>query len=231
VSTTIADAAEPPKLPVTGLRARKKWQRRQAIASAARHLALEYGLDGFTVDDVAARARVSPRTFFNYFDTKETALIGVDHGLVLELGQELLKRPRSERPLTALQKVFISDEDNLAEVAENWVARLELARRHPKLMPYHLAVMHDVEQELTANMRKRLACDDLDPFPTIVVSAAVNAVRSVLSWWYENGQPGNVNDYVDHVFHALGKGLGKRVHGLASRSLSGPRGGSGPRVV
>ncbi|MDO3699374.1 helix-turn-helix domain-containing protein, partial [Curtobacterium flaccumfaciens] len=67
------DSATPSEL---GLRDRKRIETRNRIAEAARSLALEQGVDGTTIEQIAARADVSPRTFFNYFESKEDAVLG-----------------------------------------------------------------------------------------------------------------------------------------------------------
>jgi AcrR family transcriptional regulator len=46
------------------------------ISHCARVLADEHGLDGFTMDDLAAAAGVSRRTLFNYFPGKDSAVLG-----------------------------------------------------------------------------------------------------------------------------------------------------------
>ena len=54
---------------------RRRSQTRQEIHRTAVDLVLERGLANVTVDDIAAAAGVSPRTFFNYFPTKRDALV------------------------------------------------------------------------------------------------------------------------------------------------------------
>nr|BFF17902.1 hypothetical protein GCM10025730_14230 [Promicromonospora thailandica] len=63
-----------------GLRERKKRARRLALIDAAQHLVTEHGLDAVTVEMISARAGVSPRTFFNYFESKDDAVLGADDG-------------------------------------------------------------------------------------------------------------------------------------------------------
>ena len=55
---------------------RKKRETRRAIHRAALDLVEESGFDAVTTDQIAGRAGVSPRTFFNYFPTKEAAVLG-----------------------------------------------------------------------------------------------------------------------------------------------------------
>lgn len=59
-----------------GLRERKRQQTRKAITAAARSLTATKGLNGFTVEEVCETVGVSRRTFFNYFPTKEDAILG-----------------------------------------------------------------------------------------------------------------------------------------------------------
>jgi AcrR family transcriptional regulator len=57
------------------LRERKKQATREALRVAALRLALERGPENVRVDDVAEAAGVSPRTYNNYFSSREQAII------------------------------------------------------------------------------------------------------------------------------------------------------------
>src|ERR1044071_5646675 len=59
-----------------GLLERKRLATRKAIQVAALELVAEHGLSGVTVDEISRVADISPRTFFNYFPSKEEAVVG-----------------------------------------------------------------------------------------------------------------------------------------------------------
>ncbi len=48
-----------------------------SITACAQKLVVDHGLDGFTLNDLAARVGVSRRTLFNYFPGKLDAVVGV----------------------------------------------------------------------------------------------------------------------------------------------------------
>ena len=60
------------------LRVRKREETRRALVGAAYALVRDAGYAGLTAEGVADRARVSRRTFFNYYPTKAAALFDPD---------------------------------------------------------------------------------------------------------------------------------------------------------
>jgi AcrR family transcriptional regulator len=60
----------------SGARSRRRAESRLAITTLARRLTAERGLTGFTVEELCERVGISRRTFFNYFGSKEQAVIG-----------------------------------------------------------------------------------------------------------------------------------------------------------
>ncbi len=64
-----------------GLRYRKKLKARLAVERAALELVIERGYDGVTVEDICARAEISKKTFFNYFPSKASVIMGRMHAV------------------------------------------------------------------------------------------------------------------------------------------------------
>lgn len=57
-----------------GLREKKNLAVAHGLAQATFDLAVERGVDGFTIDDVAGRAGYARRTFANHYSCKEEAI-------------------------------------------------------------------------------------------------------------------------------------------------------------
>jgi AcrR family transcriptional regulator len=57
--------------PRTGLRERKKSKVREQLKRYALQLFLQHGYEATTIEQIAEKAEVSPRTFFRYFASKE----------------------------------------------------------------------------------------------------------------------------------------------------------------
>src|SRR6516165_6221303 len=86
----------------TGLRERKRRETRAALSRSAIHLCLQLGWENVTVDDIAASANVSPRTFRNYFSTKAEAVAAGHLERMLRIADDLRARPASEPLWTAI---------------------------------------------------------------------------------------------------------------------------------
>ncbi|WP_067669232.1 TetR/AcrR family transcriptional regulator [Nocardia miyunensis] len=121
--------------PVVGLREQKKYQTRLDLCRAARRLVLERGLDATTVEDVAKAVGVSPRTFFNYYETKLDAVVGP----VGEIGT-----PQARAQFVAggptgvliedLTRLFAAGFDADDEVLEDISQVSEIVRTEPRVL-------------------------------------------------------------------------------------------------
>lgn len=176
-------------------RAGKGWDQRKldtlaALRSVALTLALEHGVEQITVADIAEAAGVSRRTFFNYFHSKEDALVGENPELAAFLRRAIAARPAAEAPLAAVQgalhetiTAFVTD-----DVRHRLRARHRLLADYPALLPHHLARYAAFERLLTDALTSRmLAGAGADP--GLLATAAAGAVRLCVHRWARHGDP------------------------------------------
>jgi AcrR family transcriptional regulator len=192
-----------------GLRERKKSETRRAIGVAALELAVARGPAAVTVDDIAAAAGVSPRTVFNYFGTKEAAILGFDPDRRAALLERLLARPASEPPLTALREALRDGDTDDSGPAIAWRTRARLAREHPQLQAAYIASHTVLEDELTAALAARLDRDVSDPYCRLVATSALNAMRVAVDHVLASGSTDHAAYVaaIDGAFAALASGL------------------------
>src|ERR1700712_5667461 len=98
-----------------GLRARKKLRTRSTLIEAAAELCLKQGYDRTTVEQIAAAAEVSPRTFSRYFATKESVITAMTGDMDLYLAAALERQPAGIDEYEAMKRahleVFGPDKD------------------------------------------------------------------------------------------------------------------------
>ena len=168
-----ASAEVPAIVGDVGRRDRKKQATRRALRNAALQLVAERGFAHVTVEDIAEAADVATRTFFNYFPSKESAVIGADPDAIEQLRASLLARPLRESPLEALRSVLVEyaatiDEefDDLGEGKEAWFRRFCVVRQDPELLGAYAAHISEVERILAEALAQRLGKDPShDPYP------------------------------------------------------------------
>ena len=162
------------------LRERKKLATRRSLRRVALDLVAERGFAHVTVEDIAEAADVSPRTFFNYFPSKEAAVVGTDPDRVATLRGRIVREALGEPVLTALRVVMTSEAeawaDELSELGgdpTDWLRRMKEARADPHLRAAHAAQMAMVERAIAEGLAERLGTDpDRDPYPGLLAAMA-----------------------------------------------------------
>ncbi|MEX5234932.1 TetR/AcrR family transcriptional regulator [Kocuria arenosa] len=149
---------------------------RRALIAGARRLTAERGLAGFTVDELCAGVGISRRSFFNYFASKDDAVLGTPARDPLEaFGEEFVaggSAPDGPPLLTALQDLVVRS-FALLEGPPDRTLLLDVLRREPVLLQRLTEIMDRRLADLTELIARRQGCGDRDPFPG--VAAAVLA--------------------------------------------------------
>lgn len=171
-----------------GLRERKKQATRRALRDAAVSLTLEHGPENVTVEAIAAEADVSTRTFFNYFSTKEDALLGDVPATLDEQTRQVFAEggPTGEfvEDLISLLIMSLVSSEDLATRRDAVRQRRQLMEHEPQLVPGVLARFHHVEWQLAEAVAERAGVPADDDRPQLIAAGAMAVMRYTLRRLY-----------------------------------------------
>jgi AcrR family transcriptional regulator len=142
--------------PLPALRERTRLAVRRDIGEVAMRLFLENGFDEVTVDQIAAEAGISPRSFFRYFATKEDAVLGqlVQAGLYLKTALE--DRPATESPWEALRAAFDTLLADFSDSPQTLRRTSRMLLGTPSLRARHLEKQLHWQELLVPDIARRL---------------------------------------------------------------------------
>ncbi|ATY16508.1 TetR family transcriptional regulator [Amycolatopsis sp. AA4] len=168
-----------------GLRERKKRAARRALADAALRIALERGVDQLRVEDIANEVGVSPRTFNNYFSSKEEAVCAFIVERQERVREALLARPAGEPLWDAVVNAaitrFAEDERPIRED----VRRVRALMAHGGLFAEMLRAHATVERVLADAIAER-AGEHANPLHARLMASIVqNASRIAFQTWLD----------------------------------------------
>ncbi|WP_166846651.1 TetR/AcrR family transcriptional regulator [Isoptericola sp. BMS4] len=188
-----------------GLRERKKRARADAIVEAAQRLVLDRGLDAVTVEAIAEAAQISPRTFFNYFETKDDAVLGQGS---FELSAEVREAFAAGGPAgqlvddvqvlaRALLDAFAGPGQDHAETV------LEILQLEPRLLGRHFAWFERHKTQIVALFERRHQASPLPADPEMCAMVVFVLTRAAMDDWGRSGHQGEVGDHVARVAEQL----------------------------
>ena len=141
------------------------------------------GFSHVTVEDIAAAADVSPRTFFNYFPSKEAVVFGADPDRTAALRERIAHAAPGESALAALRVVMADDAQAVAEELSDlggdpadWLDRMKEARADPNLRAAQAAQMAMTERAIAEGLAERLGTDpERDAYPALLAATATGS--------------------------------------------------------
>lgn len=162
--------------PSAGLRERKRLATARAIEMAAIDLVAHKGLDGVTVDEISRIADISPRTFFNYFASKETALVGETPEPPSGIAVAAYVNARTGSVFDGLGTLLAAAVEGTSNDMELMLKRRGLLKEYPQLFAMRMAAMREYEDRLREIVALRLVADD----PALSANSELLASRSRL---------------------------------------------------
>jgi AcrR family transcriptional regulator len=169
---TVANKKSPP---VAGLRERKRHETAKRIKQAGIRLFSEKGYDATTLDDIAAAADISRRTFFYYFKSKDEILLALRASADEGIAPAMRTVPPGRRPIEAAR-------DTLAKMCARYrtgellvVDRLLRASEavQARKQSFHI----EREKALLAALRERWPEPEREAALRLVAMVSVSAFR------------------------------------------------------
>lgn len=181
-----------------GLRARKRAATQSALERAAISLALEHGYDSVTVDMICEAAMVSPRTFFNYFGTKEGVFLGAAPPMPAEAEIHAFVHAAGTDVLSDLVGMMTAAFVDLTPDTDLLQSRRMLIERTPELLNGENTRIAEMEVRLVrlvldrfrAQGRTEASTPDLEDEARMVVGLGGSVMRYSMQKWFCGGFAG-----------------------------------------
>jgi len=170
-------------------------------------------MDKVTVEDISRAADVSPRTFFNYFSSKDAAMVGdeLDLASAEDIAAFVHGGPSGDI-LAQLAELLASSLKNTEGDREIHQLRRTVMKENPYLFGLRMATLRNFEARLQDIITERFAADDpdlaADPVrlhqrALLFTLVAVAAVRHAWRCWAEGDASRPLADQVSASFAEL----------------------------
>ncbi len=165
-----------------GLRERKKARTREGLAEAALTLFEARGFEATTIDDVAAAAEVSRRTFFRYFPTKEDAAFPHSEAR-LERFEALLAQAAGARPWDRAREAFLALASDFTADRAALLRQSRVVAASPTLTAHELKLDRAWEARLATALSQDCEAPAFEA--RVAAGAIIGAVRVALRTWFD----------------------------------------------
>lgn len=192
---------EQEELQLTGLRERKRRDTLQRIAQTGLELFMAKGYEETTLDDIAAAAGISRRTFFHYFKSKDEILLAWQSGLAESLRAAVMEAATDQPPLDALCGALLK----LAVLfdTETTIGIARLLRSTDQLRAANQAKFLHLEQAAFEAMCRRWPQRARREGLRMVAMMALGAFRIAIDEWTEAGGKEPFTRRIEKAFASL----------------------------
>ncbi len=163
------------------LRSRRRRRTTESIRRAAIALVRAHGLANVTVEMIAEAAGISLRSFFNYFQYKEEALLPPPVGFPPQAAAAFVAgEGRLLDDLLALIEAHLEDvQPDRAEIA----MIMRLAEESPRLVAVRERIFAQYESEFRGLVARRLGVGETERKPSLIAAVIGAAFRLAVQRW------------------------------------------------
>lgn len=185
-----------------GLRSRKKSRTRHAIQDAALELFVDRGYDATTVEQIAAKAEVSPTTFFRYFGSKSDVIKSDQGERIPDLQRAILARPEAEDDLEVLR----------IAIQQEWISSIDPGRTlrqamviatSPDLRGVSFEIGYQWRGAISATLAERHGLEAPDERCVFAASTVMTVFWRAVEIWRRGGGQGDLGEQFDSAFHLM----------------------------
>ncbi len=176
-----------------GLRERKKAEASAELERAALELFARHGFDAVTVDQIAAAADVSRRTFFRYFPTKEDVFFSRRRAQMDALARLLAAPEPGETAFETVRRALLRLADGHLADRERILTEQRVLAGAPALVARDLEWDRRAERAFAAALEAGAKRDAVSRRRARVCAGAlVGALRVVIEDWVQKGCRGDL---------------------------------------
>jgi mycofactocin system transcriptional regulator len=172
----------------------------------ALRLFAEQGFDETTVEEIAAAAGVSRRTFFRYFDTKAAVLWHEFDNEVQALRATFADVPADIALMDAIRQVVVAVNHYRAEDVPELRARMNLIGSVPALHASAAPHYDDWERAVSDFASARLGQPADSLYPLAIGRTTLASCRTAFDLWVARADA-DLTHYLDLALRALGSGF------------------------
>ncbi|MFJ8820925.1 TetR/AcrR family transcriptional regulator [Streptomyces sp. NPDC102467] len=183
--------SDPPQsAPAEGLRARRRRRTRAELHAATLRLVRELGFAHVTVEMISNEVGVSPRTFFNYFPSKEAALFALPGNLPTALADRFAGGvgQGTDAVLRDLGDVLADHLQEATPGPQELEDMLRIAEGVPSVLATFLAQCEAVERDLAGTIARRTGTPAEGESAELLAGIAMATVRSALKRWAQTSE-------------------------------------------
>ncbi|MEU2255015.1 mycofactocin system transcriptional regulator [Nocardia xishanensis] len=189
-------------------RGRPRGTTKRELEVIAMRLFTEQGFDDTTVEQIAAAAGISGRTFFRYFPTKAEVLWHQFDDEVASLRADFATVPDDVPMMTAVRRVVVNANRYRAEDVPELRRRMHLVATVPALSATAGAHYDAWERAVSAFAGRRLGEPEDGLIPMAVGRTTLAAARAAFDAWLRRADA-DLTVYLDEALLALERGFVK----------------------